>query len=310
MLPLKDYIQKPSLVMLGLLRGLNFLFPDKLYLKLLYRLKLGRKLDLKTPKRFTEKLQWLKLYDRKPEYTKMVDKIAVKEYVEGVIGDQFIIPTLGTWYHFDDIDFDSLPNQFVLKTNHGGGGCAVVICRDKNKFDKARAKGILEHSLNHSIYPNLREWPYKNIKPMILAEELLECETATDIPDYKWYCFNGVPKYCQIIQSRSTKETIDFFDTNWVHQEFVGLNPAFGEHFKMAEIVPARPTNLELHIQIAERLSLNIPFSRIDLYDIGGKVYFGEITFYPMSGLGCFEPEVFDVQLGNMINLLNVNNNK
>ena len=282
---------------------LSYLKPvlsDKLYLKLSFRLKMGRWLNLKDPVTFSEKLQWLKLYDRKPEYTNMVDKAAVKEYVAKKIGVEFVIPTLGIWERPEDIEWDKLPDRFVLKTTHGGGSTGVVICREKTTFDRQKAMAKLNKSLKLSTYRELREWPYKNVPRRIIAETFIAPPSGTkDLPDYKWYCFNGEPKYCQVIQDRTSKETIDFFDTNWVHQEFVGLNPVAGP----AAEEPIKPSNLEEQIKIAEELSKDIPFSRIDLYSVGEKIYFGEITFYPMSGMGIFRPDKYNELLGNMMKL-------
>ena len=294
---LKFYLRHPGKIVLGIVNHCWFLFSDKTSLKIQYRIKMGRRLNLKNPKRFSEKLQWLKLYDRKPEYTKMVDKIAAKDYVASIIGNQYIIPTLGTWNHFDEIDFDTLPDKFVLKTNHGGGGSAVVICKDKSKFNKNRAKAILEHSLKHSVYSNLREWPYKNVKPMILAEQLLE-GNENEIPDYKIFCFNGEPKFCQVISGRKTKMCIDFFDHEWIHQPF--HEP---RDFPFASLEPQKPEHFEIMWEMARKLSKGHPFFRVDFYDINKELFFGELTFFPTSGMGGFDPDDYDEILGNMISL-------
>ena len=287
----------------SILMNLNFLFPDKLYLTLLFRLKMGYWIDWKNPKTFSEKLQWLKLYDRKPEYTTMVDKYAVKEYVAKIIGEEYIIPTLGVWDRPEDIDWDSLPQKFVLKTTHGGGGSGVVICKDKTTFDKANAIARLKGSLDKCIYKSLREWPYKNVDRKIIAEVLLEetnpVKNNTDIPDYKFYCFNGEPKYCQVIRNRRSKETIDFYDMEWNHMPFVGLNPVVENGLNPV----AKPTCLCKMLEICRNLSKEILFGRIDLYVIDGKVFFGEITFYPASGNGIFTPVEWNEILGKMIKL-------
>lgn len=265
---------------------------------------MGYRLNLKTPKTFSEKLQWLKLYDRNPEYTKMVDKYAVKEYVAGIIGDEYIIPTLGVWDKPEDIEWEKLPEKFVLKTTHDGGGCGVVICKNKDSFDKDNAVSKLRQSLQHNTYKGGREWPYKNVPRRIIAEQLLEARPeVADLPDYKWYCFNGEPKYCQVIQNRHSKETIDFFDTEWNHQEFVGLNPAAGPAAGPAAVMPRRPKHLETQIRIAHKMSKGLYFARIDLFETFDKTYFGEITFYPMSGLGVFNPEKYNLILGQMLEL-------
>lgn len=278
--------------------------PDATYLKLLYRFMMGHRLDLKNPQTFTEKLQWLKLYNRKPEYTTMVDKYAVKEYVGNIIGEEYIIPTLGVWDKPDDIDWDSLPNQFVLKTTHGGGGGGVVICRDKTTFNKANAKSKLEASMRGDIYKSLREWPYKNVPKRIIAEKFMAPEKSLapkDLPDYKFFCFNGEPKYCQVIRDRHTNETIDFYDMYWNHQEFVGLNPVARNGLTPV----ARPENLDEMKDICRKLAKDIPFVRVDLYVIDDKKYFGELTLYPASGLGVFTPEEWNNKLGDLLTLPN-----
>ena len=289
----------------GLMRKIWFLFPnDELYLRIIYRLEMGHRLDLKNPQTFTEKIQWLKLYDRKPEYTRMVDKITAKEYVSEIIGKEYIIPTLGVWDHFDDIDFSILPDAFVLKTNHGSGGSDVVICRDKTNFDYLGAKRKLERSLKGNCYRRYREWPYKNIVPRIFAEELLDVGGGkhNDITDYKFFCFNGEPKYCQVIQDRHSKETIDFFDMGWRHKEFIGLNPKAVP----AEIVPECPKTLNRMIDIARKLSIGKNFARIDLYEVGDTCYFGEITLYPASGFGVFKPAESDKKIGKILEIKNL----
>ena len=287
----------------SILMCLNFLFPDKLYLSLLFRFKMGYWMDWKNPKTFSEKLQWLKLYNRRPEYTTMVDKYAVKEYVASIIGEEYIIPTLGVWDSPEDIDWDSLPQRFVLKTTHGGGGSGVVICEDKETFDKDVAIAKLKKSLNSCIYKSLREWPYKNVSKRIVAEVFLEdaytVKNKTDLPDYKFYCFNGKPIYCQVIRDRRSKETIDFYDMKWNCMPFVGLNPIASNGVNPVQ----KPEKLYKMIEICRNLSTGIPFSRIDLYIADNKIFFGEITFYPYSGMGIFTPIEWNQELGGMIKL-------
>lgn len=199
----KLIMYKPSKFLVLLLEFYGTRLPDKLYLKILYRFKMGRKLNLMKPITFTEKLQWLKLHNRKQEYTTMVDKYSVKDYVKGIIGPEYIIPTLGVWNNFDDIDFSKMPHRFVLKTTHGGGGGGVVLCKDKSSFNLQKAKEVLEKSLNHDIYRNLREWPYKNVERRIIAEEFLEDPTG-ELKDYKFFCFNGEVKFFKIDFGRFT----------------------------------------------------------------------------------------------------------
>lgn len=284
--------------------------PDKPYLQLLYRFKMGHRLDLKSPKTFTEKIQWLKLYNRKPEYTFMVDKYAVKKYVADIIGEKYIIPTLGVWDKPEDIDWDALPNEFVLKTTHGGGSGGVVICKDKKTFDRNKAILTLRDSMNSDIYRSLREWPYKDVKKRVLAEKYMAPKDMVnnpiyDLSDYKFFCFNGEPKYCQVIRDRHSKESIDFYDMNWRHQEFVGLNPvtSSGKNLVNGVNPVPRPLLLDDMICVCHKLSKNMKFVRIDMYVIDNRIYFGEITFYPASGMGLFNPDKWNEELGNLISL-------
>ena len=297
---LSNYLKyTPAQFLDSLVKHTQFLYSDELFLKLRYRCNMGCWPDLKHPKKFTEKMQWLKLYDRKDEYTKLVDKITVKQFVGSVISKDIIIPTLGVWNNFDDIDFNILPNEFVLKTNHSGGSTGVVICNDKRNFDISHARKLLNSSLKSNSYYTTKEWTYKNIKPKIFAETLLHSDNGKDLTDYKFYCFHGIPTYCQVISNRRTNETIDFFDTNWIHQSFYGLNPKCKQ-----SIVPIeKPQNYKLMLDIARTLSQNIPFVRVDLYNINGHIYFGEITFYPASGFGVFTPTAWDLTLGQKITL-------
>lgn len=276
--------------------------PDKPYLSLRYRFQMGHWIDWKNPKTFSEKLQWLKVFNRKPEYTIMVDKYAVKKYVADLIGSQYIIPTLGVWDKVEDIDWNSLPNQFVLKTTHGGGGGGVYICKDKTSFDKHAIIEKLKVSLSSEIYPELREWPYKDVPKRIIAEKFMSPvkePKPMDLPDYKFFCFNGEPKYCQVIRDRHSKETIDFYDMKWNHQEFVGLNPIARNGLTPV----ARPEHLEEMQIICRKLSKDVPFLRVDLYVIDGKEYFGELTFYPASGMGVFTPGEWNSKLGELLTL-------
>ena len=300
---LKRIIKNPRTIFLGFLTRTARIWPDKLYLQLLYYFEMGQKLDLKNPKAFTEKLQWLKLYNRRSEYTTMVDKYAVKEYVANKIGEEYIIPTLGVWNRVEDINWDALPDRFVLKTTHGGGGGGVVICKDKMTFNRQEACNKLQQSLNSDIYINLREWPYKDVPKRIIAEKFMmeshSHKEDSDLTDYKFYCFNGEPTYCQVIRDRRTKETIDFYDMQWSHMPFVGLNPKVSN----GKVPVVKPTNLNSMVEICQKLSKGIPFARVDLYIIDNSIYFGEVTFFPASGIGKFEPKGWDKKLGDLINL-------
>lgn len=300
---LSFYLKNPTNISIGFVTRLNFLFSDKLYLKILFRLKMGYRLDLKNPKTFSEKLQWLKLYNRKPEYTTMVDKYAVKKYVADKIGEEYIIPTLGVWDTPEEIDWNSLPNQFVLKTTHGGGGGGVVICKDKKSFDKDRAVKILKQSYKSDIYKTLREWPYKKVPKRIIAEQFLEnnfsdVSETNDLPDYKFFCFSGEPKYCQVISGRNKNMSIDFYDKEWNHQPF--HEP---KNYPFAEKQHNKPVSIDDMWQKARMLSQGQPFLRVDFYEIEGKTYFGELTFFPTSGFGDFSPKEWDYKFGEMIKL-------
>lgn len=277
------------------------LFGDTTYLKVRFRLLMGKKLDLKNPRTFSEKLQWLKLYDRRPEYTKMVDKYAVKEYVTGIIGEEYVIPTLGVWDRPEDIEWDKLPNQFVLKTTHGGGSLGVVICKDKTTFNREDAIKRLKKNMKGSDWRIQMEWPYKNVPRRIIAEKYIEpAPDMNDLTDYKFFCFGGEPKYCQVIQDRSAIETIDFYDIDWHHQDFIGLI-GLNTVANHSSIEQPKPINLNEQVKVARQLSKGIPFSRIDLYSCQGKVYFGEITLYPMGGFGSFNPPIWNKILGDYL---------
>lgn len=304
MKPLKYYKENPKVFLSSLLMVIGFWLPDKLYLMMLYYLNTGSPLNLRHPQTFGEKMQWLKLYDRKAEYTMMVDKYTVKEYVAGIIGKEYIIPTLGVWDRPEDVNFDNLPQQFVLKTTHGGGSTGVVICKDKFTLDKNRVIKELKKSLRQDIYQKYREWPYKNVQRRIIAEQYLEDvdNPDEDMIDYKFYCFNGKPQFCQVIGGRHTQETIDFYDMNWQHQEFIGL---IGLNTKAvnSSFIQCRPRHFDKMKEIAHILSQGIAFSRIDLYDTIERPYFGEITLYPFSGLGEMRPFHYNLLLGEMIKL-------
>lgn len=278
--------------------------PDAPYLKLLYRFKMGHRLNLKNPQTFTEKLQWLKLYNRKHEYTKMVDKYAVKEYVASLIGEEYIIPTLGVWNKPEDIDWDSLPNQFVLKTTHGGGGGGVVICKDKATFDKTTAIAKLKESMASDIYSGLREWPYKDVPKRIIAEKFMAPEKSPDsvlksseLLDYKFFCFDGEPRFLYI--SDSPSHSLAFLNTDWTLTDFGR------DDYHPLNIIPEKPENLEEMLAIARKLSVGIPHVRVDLYNIDKHIYFGELTLYTGSGYIPFNPKEYDGKLGDFLTLPN-----
>lgn len=297
---IKQVIKNPSKVLLWLLNKTARLWPDKQFLKLKFRWTMGEKLDLKNPKTFNQKLQWLKLYNRKPEYTTMVDKYAVKEYVANIIGEEHIIPTLGVWNSIDEIDWNALPNQFVLKTTHGGGGGGVVICKDKATFDKDRAKQKLQNSQNSDIYINFREWPYKNVPRRIIAEQYMTDESSIELKDYKFFCFNGKVECFKVDFDRFIEHKANYYNRD------AELLP-FGEECCMPDFnrIFDKPKNFDRMISLAEKLAQNIPFVRIDFYNSNGKIFFGEITFFPAAGMGKFVPGIWDLKLGELIYLGN-----
>lgn len=277
---------------------------DKTYLALKYYAFIGKRLNLDQPKTFNEKLQWLKLFDRKDIYTTMVDKSAVKQYVAGIIGNEHIIPTLGVWSHFDDIDFNELPNQFVLKCTHDSGG--LVICLDKSKFDKEAARQKIEKSLNRDYFLLHREWPYKNVKPLIIAEQYMKDDETDELRDYKFFCFNGIVRAMFVATERQKKGTevkFDFFDTEFRHLPLRQGHPN-------AEVPPAKPKGFELMKTLAEKLSAGIPHVRVDFYSVNGKVYFGELTFSHFAGFVPFQPERWDKVFGEWIKLPNYHANE
>ena len=278
--------------------------PDEQYLKIAYRLAMGKKLDLRDPKTFTEKLQWLKLHDRKPEYTMMVDKYEAKKYVAERIGEEHIVPTYGVWDHFDEIDFDALPDQFVLKCTHDCGG--LVICKDKAKLNKDAAKNKIEKCLKRNYYRGNREWPYKNVKPRIIAEKFLIDDVCNELRDYKFFCFNGDVKALFIATERQkarSETKFDFFDSDFEHMDIRNGHPN-------ADSPPAKPVCFEEMKKLAGKLSEGIPHLRVDFYEVNGSVYFGELTFYHWSGFVPFDPEEWDKKLGEWIDLTSLEDGK
>lgn len=280
-------------------RGFFNRMSDKAYLKLRYNCIMGKKLNLDNPVTYNEKLQWLKLYDRKPEYTKMVDKYEAKKYVADIIGEEYIIPTLGVWDNVNDIDFDTLPNQFVLKCTHDSGG--LVICKDKAELDIENAKNTLNHFLNRNFYNVHREWPYKDVKHRIIAEKYMEDESGKDLKDYKFFCFNGEPKLLYISEGLSDHSTakISFADMDYNIAEFKRND------FKPFNELPKKPINFEKMKELAKVLSKDRAFIRVDFYEINKKIFFGELTFFPCSGYLPFDPEKYDKILGDWITLPN-----
>lgn len=274
------------------------LMPDKYYIKKRYKFKVGKELNLKNPQTFNEKLQWIKLYDRNPMYTKMVDKYEVKQYVGEKLGEEYVIPLVGgPWKHFSEIDFSKLPNQFVLKNTHDSGG--IAICRNKPSFDKIAAEKKLEYSLKHNYFYYGREWPYKNVKRQIFAEKYMEDSDSRELRDYKFYCFNGQPRFLYISQGLENHLTakMNFLNLDWEKTPFQRND------FSEFDTLPPKPQNFEKMIEFAKILSENIPFVRVDFYEINHNLFFGEMTFFPGGGMVEFEPMQWNKIIGDYIDL-------
>lgn len=279
----------------------RFIPSDELYLKVYYRLRTGKQLDLKTPMSFNEKMQWLKLYNKSSICTQMADKYGVREIIKDKIGEQHLIPLLGVWNSFDDIDFETLPDQFVLKTTHDSGG--VVLCKDKKKFDLKSAKNKLQKSLARNYFWAGREYPYKNIRPRIIAERYMKNEGDFDLPDFKFLCFNGEPIILFYTSERFNQKgekghvKFDYYDMNLDHLPI--KNRDHENSIKRLE----RFAQFDEMKRLAAILSQGFPFLRVDFYLINGHIYFGELTFHHNGGVLPFEPEVWNYRFGEMIHL-------
>lgn len=267
---------------------------DEKYIKLEYRLKFNKRLNLNNPKTYNEKLQWLKLNDRKKIYTTMVDKYEAKNYVANIIGEEHIIPTIDVYDNFEEIDFDSLPNRFVIKPTHTSGN--VFVCKDKNTIDYKKLKKEVNQWIKRRYYNNHREWPYKNIKPKIIIEKYMVDESGTELKDYKFFCFNGEPKMLFVAVDRPFDTKFNFYDMNFKKLPFM-------QHYNNFEKTIEKPKGFEKMIELSRKLSKDIPHVRVDFYDINGKVYFGELTFYHFGGLEKFEPGDWDKKIGDMLQL-------
>lgn len=273
--------------------------PDDKYLKLLFWARMNKKLDLEMPKTLNEKIQWLKLHDRKDIYTEIVDKYVVRNYIKNIIGDEFLIPIVGgPWSTFEEIDFDALPNQFVLKCTHDSGG--VVICKDKQTFDLERAKKRINKSLKSNYYKKYREWPYKNVEPRIIAERYLIDNSGIELKDYKILCFNGIPDNIMVCTGRNTgKVKYYLFDRDW---NFLRYNN--GDDKLPADFTLDKPQYVDEMFTIATKLANPFSLARIDLYEAEGKVWFGEITFYPDSGFDLDITDETDRMFGEKLKLI------
>lgn len=271
------------------------LWPDEIYLRLMFFLRMGYKLNLQKPVTFSEKLQWLKIHNRQDFLTNLVDKVCVKEYVNKRIGNKYIIPTIGVYDSVEKIPWNELPKQFILKCSHDSGG--IVICKDKDSFDINNAKKKLKKGINQSYYKYNREWPYKNVPKKILAEELISSPDG-DLRDYKFFCFNGEPKFLKVDFGRFTDHHANYYDLNWNLLPFgEAALPPIPDHIEKC------PENFDEMIEIARNLSKGHKFIRVDLYNVEGKIYFGELTFYPASGMGQFTSKEWDYKLGSWLEL-------
>lgn len=271
--------------------------PDSLYLKVLYRVIMGRKLNLKNPKEYNEKLQWLKLNDRKPEYSTMVDKYEVRGYIEDLLGDKYLIPCLGIYDSVDDIDIDALPDRFVLKCTHDSG--SVEICKDKSSFDIEGARHRLSQAMKRNYYATYREWPYKYVKPRIIAEGYLEGDGG-DLKDYKVMCFNGEAKIVEVHENRFVEgkvHTQTFYDREW------NIVPLTQVETVTVDRPGERPRQLDEILRLSELIAKDMYHARIDWYIEGDKIYFGEITFFDGSGFESFSTPEMERMLGDMIKL-------
>ena len=269
--------------------------PDRTFIKVRFRLCVGYKLNLDHPKTYNEKLQWLKFNDLHDEYSQLVDKFEAKKYVSSLIGEDYIIPTLETWDSVDEIKWDTLPQQFVIKSTSDSGG--VVVCEDKSAFDTSAAYVKLKKLGNRDYSMISKEYPYKNVRHRIIAEKYMVDESGYELKDYKFFCFNGVVRFFFVATGRMKNDIrFDFFDLNFVHLPVINGHPN-------AENRPNKPQNFEKMVEIASKLSQGIPQVRVDLYNISGKVYFGEFTFFHYSGLEPFMPKRWDYIFGEMLSL-------
>lgn len=270
---------------------------DEAYLRRKYKACMGKELNLDSPKTFNEKLQWLKLNDRKPEYIMMVDKYAVRKYISDTIGEEYLIPLLGVWDNPDEIDFDALPKQFVLKCNHNSG-LGMCICKDKSKLNIEKVKADLRKGMQQDYYLTGREWPYKDVPRKIVCEKYMTDTRTNDLYDYKFFCFGGQVKCFKVDYDRFIEHHANYYDTSGGILPFgeAALPPVYDKSIKMTN-------NLKKMCELAEKLTAGTTFLRADFYDVEGKIYFGELTFYPASGIGSFTDDYWDSRLGEWIKL-------
>lgn len=289
----KYFLSNPKLFLYGTMLATSRMWPSDTYLKAYYYLLYGKHLDLKNPKTFNEKLNWLKIHYHNPLCIKLADKYEVKEYVKKTIGEEYVVPNYGVWNSFEEIDFNTLPSQFVLKGTHDSGG--AFVCKDKNAFDIESTRKRLTYNLTVNYYYRRREWVYKRIKPRIIADELLDDGSGRELRDYKFWCFNGVPKVMYI-----TNKGVNI-EENFYDMDFNVLNINHG--FPRTTPEYNKPKNFELMVELAAKLSKDLPFVRVDFFNLDGKIYFGEFTFYDWAGLKPFAEEKWDMKLGELIDL-------
>ena len=272
------------------------IIPDEIYLKLFYWYKFKKKLDLSAPKTFTEKIQWIKLFDRNPLYVRLADKIEAKAYVSEKIGSEYVVPTIGVWNSFSEIPFEELPDSFVIKCTHDSG--SVVLCNDKSKLNYENARKEIDRCLKHNYFYSGREWAYKSIVPRVYAEQYLVDDNYREIRDYKFFCFNGIPKLMFIATNRqSNAETcFDFYDMEGNYLNIRNGHPN-------ASKKPELPLNFDKMKTLASVLSEGIRQVRVDFYEVNGQIFFGEFTFYHFSGLTKFIPDDWDSTIGSWVEL-------
>lgn len=291
---MKRWLCKQVLIFLRRL-NIEWIVPDSIYLRMRYRLSLNRKLNYRNPVLYNEKIQWLKLYNRDPRYTEFVDKYEVKKYVGRVLGKEYIIPTIGVWNNFEEIDFSKLPDQFVIKCTHDSA--SVIVCKDKKTFDIKMAKRKIDKALKQNYYMLGREWAYKNVAPRIIIEKYMEDESREELKDYKIYTFGGIPKLIHVDYARFTNHKRNIYDTKWNELDVVFEYPTD------KKVKFSRPQKLETMLEMAQKLAKDIPHVRIDFYSINEKIYFGEMTFYPECGFGKISPLQFEYEMGSWIQL-------
>lgn len=299
---IKTFLRDPWTLGIKFMKHTCRLWPDATYLRLYYFFRVKKILHLKHPKTFNEKLQWLKLFDRKSKYTSLVDKFEVKKFVEDKIGNEYIIRTIALYETVDDIKWDELPQKFVIKTTNGGGSGGVIVCKDKSKLNINGAKKKLQKSYNRNIYNDLKEWPYKNVKPRIIAEVLLEDTIQGELYDYKVMCFNGKAKLIQVHKGRDNNHTQDFYDTTWKKQDSFIQPP-----YLPSKDIDSKPIVLDEMLCKSETLANDIPFVRVDWYIVNNNLYFGEMTFFDASGFDEFEPNKYNELFGSWIELPQIN---